>query len=249
MRYLHPIGLKEKLIALGEYSAQSNERVLGIVERWSIHQQPDGARLIRADFQRDVDSYYTLSEVWVSPPASGERIERLDVLLQRVKSAQSNRITYQFLDDHVEIGRTIASGDRLYEEYELPKGYIVTPYVEAARGAALVKAALNPAESWLITPQYVFSTALENDPKEAFKPLISKLIVRAFGKEEITIDGKRYHATRYEYGYDHLQEQRIYLVDDNNIVLKYEARTKDDMYLVLLGNYLKTNTVKPKKHD
>lgn len=70
MRYLHAVGLAEKLLSSGVYVGADGVPV----EAWSIHVLPDGAWLVRVDrVGRGM-----LVEGWRAPDDEGGHIERID---------------------------------------------------------------------------------------------------------------------------------------------------------------------------
>lgn len=137
MRYIHPVGQQEQFVASGEYLLGAQEQRGEVCEQWSIHEQPDGAHKLRTDSLHPDGAHYTLAEAWISPPAEGGRLERLDFLRQSKHSSASNRITYLLQESHLEIGCTLADGERLFEERPLPEGSVLFADAFALRGLAI----------------------------------------------------------------------------------------------------------------
>lgn len=72
MRYIHSVGVHEKFVASGEYTHHHSQ--------WCIHQLPDGAWMMRVDWdKRRVDGTSVLLEAWRSPIAEGGYVERFDM--------------------------------------------------------------------------------------------------------------------------------------------------------------------------
>lgn len=123
MRELNPITPHERLIARGAYTAHQitptgEEEALGIVEHWSIHQQPDGAQLIRVDHDFPPrQTAFHLVQAWISPDGN---LERLDILRQSYHTPTDKaRVTYALYADRVEIGYTLGNTERQYAEVPL----------------------------------------------------------------------------------------------------------------------------------
>lgn len=130
MRYLHPISMNETFIASGIFHHRRAGGVLLTEESWTIHEFPDGAWMIRVDYdQREQVGPSVLVEAWRSPEVEGARIERFDISAfgapgDTIKQA---RCTYSLIEDSIEIGRSLNGEDRRYETLKLPAGYVLYP--------------------------------------------------------------------------------------------------------------------------
>lgn len=134
MRYLHAVGLAEKLLSSGVYVGADGQPV----EAWSIHVLPDGAWLVRVD--RVVRAM--LIEGWRAPDDEGGRIERLDAFRL---STPTIRATLQRGDEAgaLEHGRGVGRQGRQQTTLDAaPDSVLVLPGI---LGAGLAITQLNDA--------------------------------------------------------------------------------------------------------
>lgn len=145
MRQIHPTRFHEKFVASGVYVHYEDEQPTGALEYWSIHELPDGARLIRVDEQGRERADYTLLEVWRS--AAGA-VERYDVHSYRSADTYKHlRAEYLFYPDYVSLTCEI-DGIHRHADAPLPPGYAALPPLtlfcgfwaleSAARGGRLI---------------------------------------------------------------------------------------------------------------
>lgn len=126
MRQIHPVSFHEKFVASGVYLKSHEGMPANEVEQWTIHEQPDGAQLIRVDSRLSNHSN-ALIEGWRSPSTNGGRIERLDIYLWgEEKNGIRSKATYLFEAESVQIGYVIGDQSRQPREMDLPARYIVT---------------------------------------------------------------------------------------------------------------------------
>jgi hypothetical protein len=99
MRQLHPVGWQERFVAGGVYAESVGGQPTGETEQWTIHELPDGARLIRAEIQTSALDVFTLIEAWC--PAHAALVERIDLQAHR-GSAATLRASYHIAPDRID---------------------------------------------------------------------------------------------------------------------------------------------------
>jgi hypothetical protein len=121
MRQIHPVSFHEKFVASGVYEYYFDDRPTGSIERWSIHELPDGAQLVRVDQRWASGSpKEILIEAWRSPLEEvGGRIERLDISALG-RDGNKGKATYMFESDRVQVGYTVDDKQRQQSEISRP---------------------------------------------------------------------------------------------------------------------------------
>jgi hypothetical protein len=192
MRYLNPVGQLEKFVASGLYTHYQNGAPMGIVEQWSIHEQPDGAWVMRVDMDgRDIKGRSTLIEAWRSPAGS---IERFDIQAFGAKTdpVQEVRASYQCYDEYVEIGRSVDQNPRQYEEIPLPRGYLSYPGTHLFLGMIVAQTAARGEPTAILT----YDPRL--DDTTAFEAETYTMTAAHIEDEAIEVGRRRIEAGRYE---------------------------------------------------
>ncbi|MBC8098510.1 MAG: hypothetical protein H7Y11_03640 [Armatimonadetes bacterium] len=139
MRTLHSVQMHERFVASGKY--QTHAPTLTNSERWSIHQQPDDAWLVRSD-EEQTDVGYCLTEAYISAPGAALQIERLDLLTVTYGATiHTSRSTVQFFEAYATVGQTMHSGEHTYTEHALTPGYSVTTQSALLWGMAIARLA------------------------------------------------------------------------------------------------------------
>ena len=207
MRRLHRVAHHEKFVASGIYTRLDKQmRDTGTVEHWSIHEQPDGAQLIRVDVDGRADKNSgrsILVEAWRSPQSDGGRIERFDMVGYGASkdSVQVIRASYQIEARGVYIGRTVNEQPRQQEHFPLPSEYIVEPNGTVFAGMGVAEAATITSLKRL-TAVTVVSSPLHFQPPsfELFPPSLGEIILRGIPKREtLRFGGGPVSARRYEW--------------------------------------------------
>lgn len=193
MRHIHPVGVSETFVASGKYDHYINSKPTGTYETWSIHELPDGGRIIRVDMDgRAIDGRSTLIEAWTDP-TTGD-IQRFDVWAygRNDDAIQQARASYNCFPDHVEVGRSLDKQERIYEEMPLPEGYIAYPGALIFLGFAVVKTAAARGKRPILTydPQLDDTTALRAETYNQSATMI--------GEETLQLGNKTYAARRFE---------------------------------------------------
>ncbi len=132
MRQLHPVGWREKFVASGVYSQLVDGQPTGELERWTIHELPDGARLTRAEIQAAAHGVFTLIEAW--RPAGAAQSERIDMQTHR-PPAPTLRASYHMAPDRIDF----TLGDQ-HASLPLPDAAWVDPGAVSLRGAIFAQA-------------------------------------------------------------------------------------------------------------
>lgn len=154
MRYLTPVGIREKFVASGTHTCyvpqpySETQSPSGVVEYWSIHELPDQMRIIRGDRQaHKADSDMQVLATMVQ--AAFGQTERMDMRVY-VGPELAAEARYIFFDDHVEISHRTrehheAEDEREHTEMALPASYRVDfGRITISRGF-IVRAALSRA--------------------------------------------------------------------------------------------------------
>lgn len=242
MRYIHPVGQQEQFVASGDYSLTRRDMRWGVIERWAVHEQPDGARKLRVDFHPPDREFYTLYEAWISPPDEGGKLLRLDVLRQHTHHTATNRATYQIYNAKLEIGCTLANGDRLYDEIDFDASSLLFPNAYLLWGHAFATAAQYVGEIvfFVIEDRFLVGGA---DDFSAIHPQRIPVLMSPNSSENTLWTGKHAHRVRqYRIAPDEFQ------CDSNLNEQGFLVRcTCDDGSLVELVSYAhrpipKTNT-------
>jgi hypothetical protein len=114
MRYLHAISPVESFIASGSYHDG-----LHVSQKWTIHQLPDQAWMIRIDHIRQ----NILIEAWRSPE---RKIERIDF---RTLNPPAHRINTTLENGLIEYGHRTGNDQRIQQTLDLPHPLLVLPSV------------------------------------------------------------------------------------------------------------------------
>lgn len=115
MRYLHPLSPVERFIASGTYRDHKQNPS----QKWTIHQLPDQAWIIRIDhiFQN------ILIQAWRSPES---QLERVDI---RTLNPPPRRINYLVENGLIEYGHHIKNASTIQQTFDLPMPKLVLPSV------------------------------------------------------------------------------------------------------------------------
>ncbi len=126
MRTIHPVPLSEKFVASGLYRHYADDKPMGLVEHWSIHEQADGGKFIRVDVDgREHNGWSHLIEAYVG--AESKQIERFDVHAYGPKGFNA-KAAYTLEDGKVLVGRSVKAEPREYAELDMPDGGRLFPY-------------------------------------------------------------------------------------------------------------------------
>lgn len=220
MRHIHPVGVSERFIASGAYKHYLDDTPTGTTETWQIHEQPDGAQMIRVDDDhRQRDGSSVLIEAWREPESNGGRIARVDLYAfggpdAAIKELRANYIVDA---DQLEFGRTIDNGEREHLTLTLPTGYLVSPEslifagFEAAELAARGQA--GPVVGFLPTL----------NAAEAFVPVVYSQSARFLRQETRRIAGRDYTARMFEQVNPADGAVTQLLLDDHDVLLAYHG--------------------------
>ena len=159
MRVLHPVTLREKLVASGIYRYLRGGELLKGEEHFSIHELPDGSWFVRIDYDwRVLDGTSQLIEALIDPLASGGRFQR--IVAQLHSPAGVAKETMDFHADHVLIGISGLEAERRDLEIPLTPNFQVVMLKTALLG---ITASRWPGESGM--PISAFGGYRSNDDK------------------------------------------------------------------------------------
>ena len=204
MRQLHPVGWSERFVASGVYLTYEDARPTGAVERWTVHELPDGAQIARVDRQGAGRDDVLLIEAWRSPPAEGGRVERFD--LQAVGPARM-RASYILYPDRLEFSLRPDGGDERHDALPLPDGALADPGGWLFAGEIAARAASRgPAAVVTVDPA-------------AFQPLVTTRTARQTGVEPVTIGPETLAARVYNVEWTGGAPTTLWL-DDHDVALR-----------------------------
>jgi hypothetical protein len=115
LRAIHPISYHEKFVASGVYQTYLEGKLQDEVERWSIHELPDGAELIRVDRGDAQSEGFMLVEVLRS--ANGH-IQRCDI--HRIQQSFKQKLNFIFFESYAQISNISGDSNPHIYEVELP---------------------------------------------------------------------------------------------------------------------------------
>lgn len=122
MRVLHAVSMQETFVASGKYVYRRDGELLKGSEEFSIHEQPDGGKFIRIDYDwREMDGTSQLVEA-LTDASNALLFSRVVAQLQA--SSRTKRETYDFYPDKVLIGITGGGGKRIDLEQLMPTNYV-----------------------------------------------------------------------------------------------------------------------------
>lgn len=228
MRSLHPVGAHETFVASGVYKHFENGQLTGTLERWSIHELPDKARIIRVDEDwRERDGSSVLIEAWRSPAG---KIERFDIhgLGGKNDNVKDIRATFTFNEGLLELGRTIDHGTRQQLEVVLPEDYIVSPKSILFSGFEVAQLAAHTENEATIVSY--FPTFVEADT--AFKPVSYRQAAKFVAEETVHDLADNAHAARR---YELTHHGSPVWLDKNNILIKFSS--PDGAHSAVLTQY------------
>jgi hypothetical protein len=211
MRVLHAVTPQETFVASGTYLYRRGDVILGGVEHFSVHQQPDHAHFIRIDYDWR-EAYQTSQLIEALTDPTGQLVfSRVVAQIQRGSTLK--RETYDFHPDRVYIGITGEGGARQDIEQALPLGYLPLFTKTALLGWALA--------AWPATEAAQTFSGYRDDQRTA---VVTTTRACRTGPE-ITAYGEGQ-------GYDILQagEQQHATLLPQGIVAQ---RTHDDLYILL----------------
>ncbi|MCB9452072.1 MAG: hypothetical protein H6672_11580 [Anaerolineaceae bacterium] len=184
MRVLHAVKMHEKLVASGIYQHRTNGTATGTSEQWSIHELPDGASLIRVDYDARDERGLTILVEALTLPGQTHQFERFDLhqIATGNQPFRKARTTVTCSENSALIGTAIDGGAMEYSEMAFAPETLVYPPGQVFAGA-LVKH-LNSIEM----PAQVFS--LLDASLEQAAAVHSLHTVRPQGMTNVTLGGR-----------------------------------------------------------
>jgi hypothetical protein len=222
MRQLHPSSVHEKLVASGVYSHFRGEKQVGIVESWSINEQPGSGQIVRVDFDgRERDGRSILIEAWRN---TQKRTERFDVHAygserDEIKHAKAR---YMLLDGKVQITRVINGEIQPIEEVDADSNTVIYPGTALFKGFLVGQSAAEQQDIHTITynPYYAYQPNLSTDAFRADDHTYDA--ARFLERRNITITGKVIEARGYEIPVPIGNEWPVAWLDEKGILLRLD---------------------------
>lgn len=222
MRRLHPVGPNEKFVAQGAYRYYRADAVLGVDERWSIHEVGEGGLLYRVDEDgREEDGLSILSEALVSPNGTFERFT-VQSFSSRDPDVQLFKADYSFESDQVLIGRKLPKQEREYQEFPLLVDCEVYIKQTVYMGLTIISLLAKAGKSQVFSPQLLSMT----------ETVVQKLLVEEVGAEAVSVGRKSVAARKFQ-----LADDVFYWIDAQGIPVRREYTHDGASYRVELMNY------------
>jgi hypothetical protein len=126
MRQIHPTQFHEQFVASGVYTFYTDDTPTGVIQQWSIYQQPDGSQVLRVDHQGEKREQVTLVEAWRS---AGGMIERFDIQAFSDAATPYRQVRAQYVLEGTSLRVTRLFDDAAthYAEVDLPEGIVLHP--------------------------------------------------------------------------------------------------------------------------
>lgn len=213
MRYLHPVSIKERFVASGEYTYWLGDQHGGHYERWTIHRQPDGSRFYRFDYESSYSGLVILGEVLEN---TSNEIERTDIKLFSTANSEPDlipaRVTYTVMRDegYVQIGRSIDKKERETFEVEFKSNMLFNPFFTFFTGKPVRLSAIHNENAVSI-----FSFDTKHEPVINTTGIIGHFL----REDDIAVDNKMLKASCYQ----HMNPERgqpLFWLDKNGILLQ-----------------------------
>lgn len=218
MRYLHNITPHEKLLAQGTYTHLVNDEPSGIVEHWSIHQQPDKSLFVRVDWDgRAVQRESVLVEAWINQDS--QRIERFDIRAFGTPGQQIHllRANYQLNDNPgIDARRTLNDLPRQYQEVARSEETWLKPYGTIFEGLMIFH-----MQRQQITDLSIMRCDAHLNDETAFQLLSDHIHIERDSQESIKIGKSAYECEQINIAYKAANAQTLCL-DQYGILLAHK---------------------------
>lgn len=222
MRRLHPVGIKERFVAQGEYRYKRADGWLGISERWSIHEVGAGGLLYRVDEDgREEDGLSILSEALISPAGQFERFN-VQSFSSKDPEIKLFKADYSFEPGNVLIGRKLPGQDRAYEDFPLMVDCVIYIKQTVYMGLTIAHVVANNNKAHVFAPQLLSIQDAQ----------MQKIITRDLGTETLQVGKLEIEARKFQ-----IADDVFYWIDQHGIPLRREYTYDDASYTVTLHNY------------
>jgi len=137
MRRLHPVAAQERFLGSGSYHFSIDGRALDKCENWSLHELPDGERIVRVDMDARREEGRSILLHGLQTQDGGW--VRLDIRYDGAAGSalRSLRASYQIDGCCLRVGYSMNSATREYEEMTLPADTLIDMPLLLARGAII----------------------------------------------------------------------------------------------------------------
>jgi hypothetical protein len=229
MRQIHPTSLHEKFVASGVYSYTHNGKPAEFIERWSVHELPDGSQIVRVD--RDAMGLTLLLEAL----RDSHSIARFDAhLFTSVDGVfRQVRATYLFNNGFAQIGRTLNNGTHSQTETPLTPNTAIYPNARIFLGSVVRQLANQPQNE---TSVFSFHLADPSDP-DTLLGVVENRPVHLVGVKEVDFEGVATKVQGYHFLGGSYDEKTIFWIDEYDLLIQYEYQHEDDQWLAVLTNY------------
>ncbi len=223
MRQLHPVSTHEKFVASGVYNHFRGEKQVGVVESWSINEQPGNGLIIRVDFDgRESDGRSLLIEAWLNASRCVERFD-LHAYGSQQDVIKQAKARYIIIDDRVQITRIVNGEIQPIEEMNADSGTHIFPGTALFRGFLIGQSAAEQQDIRIITynPFYAYQPYQPTDAFRGFNHTYDA--VRFIEKRNITITGKLFEAHGYESPMPIMEEWPVAWLDEHDVLLRLDS--------------------------
>jgi hypothetical protein len=217
MRYLHPVAANEVFIASGVYKHYEGDTLTPYTEAWTMHGIAGEGRLIRIDQDaRQTEGWSGMAEVLQN---AEKRIERLNMLLtytQPDAKVKSMKMDYVFLENYIQISRSINNGAAEFTDITLPSDNVFVRLMDFHLfwGDILQARAANEPER----PVFVPFRRPNHPPGQVVKGS-SLPEIEQVKEETITVGKKTYAVTTYK-----TKGDRVIRIDERGIPVMLHTR-------------------------
>ena len=235
MRILHAVADHEVFVGSGTYIYHQNGHDTGERESWTIHELKGGAYLIRVDVDcrfSERGGFSRLEEALYQPDGSLVRYnfyyaDSSPDPLQELPNEV--RADYTVMDDYIQIAYTAGQNDRVYEEVPLVESSVLSPHGFVFMGQVIQSTlAAGGKDVVVFDLDYHLYGSMAHPVR----------YTASFEKEETIQVGRKSISTRcYNFSRIDKPHDRLYWLDDHDIVVKFEHITADEHQTAILTNY------------
>jgi hypothetical protein len=235
MRTLHPVGVKERFDASGEYVTLRGGVVVRL-ERWQSHLNPGGDRITRIDTELPDQQAYLLAQVLTVPVEGAQRIERIDLRVQAYRQARRVlRISWVFSPAHVDVHYAIDHGARRTVQADLPPDYWPGTLFLALYGPLILLAAASTQALTVAVP--VLPPLSDHLPDDSLIPRLAQMAVQHAGSGELLIGRRAAAMSHWRVQALEPALSGLFTIDQHGLIHQAEIQTPDDVDTLQLRQF------------
>ena len=204
----------ETQLAAGVYEYLLNDAPSGVRETWSVHRRADGLLVTRTT--RDATAFGTILRVETlsKEPFNDLRFRRCEIILRNQNEV---RAVYEFTARRIVVTRAVNGATAAGDEIELPENAVFAPLMRVFLGPTILQVAAQQTATPVLVP------FLENptETDKLLRPTFDQRRAVLLGPEALTINEHSYAAQRYQYTGQRYDEQSLFWLDKNGMLLRY----------------------------